>query len=95
MAVRVTFTFDEVTFARLTEAARWLSKSKSAVVREAIHDFHERIGKLSDRERIRMLKVFDDLVPKIPARSKSAVERELRELREARRSSRRAFTRST
>jgi len=45
MAVKVTFTFDETTVTRLSEAAERLSKPKSAVVREAIHDFHERIGR--------------------------------------------------
>ncbi|PYT30851.1 MAG: hypothetical protein DMG57_06810 [Acidobacteria bacterium] len=93
MAVKVTFTFDETTVTRLSEAAERLSKPKSAVVREAIHDFHERIGRLSERERRRMLQVFDELVPKIPARPKSAVERELRELRRARRSGGRASMR--
>ena len=86
MAVKVTFTFDETTVARLSEAAERLSKPKSAVVREAIHDFHQRIGRLSEPERRRMLQVFDELVLKIPRRPKAAVERELMELRKARRS---------
>jgi|SRR5437667_193683 len=93
MAVKVTFTFDETTVARLSEAAVRLSKPKSAVVREAIHDFHQRIGRLSEQERLRMLKAFDDLVPKIPAGPKSAVDRELKEIRKARRSGGRASMR--
>jgi len=38
-------------------------------VREAVADYHSRIGRLSERERQRMLRVFDSLVPLIPARS--------------------------
>lgn len=93
MAVKVTFTFDETTVARLSEAAERLSKPKSAVVREAIHDFHDRIGRLSERERRRMLQIFDELIPKIPVRPKSFVERELKQLRKARRSGGRASMR--
>ena len=85
MATKVTFTFDEATIARLKDAAERLSKPKSAVVREAIHDFHERIGRLSEKERLRMLQLFDQLVPRIPARPRSEVEKELREIRRARR----------
>ena len=46
---------------------------------------YDRLGKLSEQERIRALRVFDEVVPKIPRRPLSAVEQELRELRRARR----------
>jgi hypothetical protein len=49
-------------------------------------EFHDRIGRLSERERNAMLRAFDDLIPKIPARPAAAVERELAQVRSARRS---------
>jgi Ribbon-helix-helix protein, copG family len=84
--VKVTFTLDDATVRRLNEAAERLAKPKSEVVREAIDDYHARIGRLSERERIRMLKIFDEVVPRIPPRPAREVQRELQELRRARRS---------
>jgi len=54
--VKVTFTLDRETVGRLRQASERLSKPKSAVVREAIHDFSERVGRLSERERLRELR---------------------------------------
>lgn len=84
-SVKVTFTLDQQTIARLKDAAERLGKPKAAVVREAIHDFHERIGKLSERERLRMLQILDEMLPRIPSRPVEEVEKELREIRRARR----------
>lgn len=84
--VKVTFTLDEPTVARLRDAAERLAKPKSEVVREAIHDFHGRIGRLSERERLRLLRVFDELVPRIPARPLAGVRKELEAIRRSRRS---------
>jgi len=86
VAVKVTFTLDEKTITRLNEAAQRLSMPKSEVVREAIQEYHSRMGKLSDAERRRMLEAFDRLVPAIPGRSAAEVDRELADLRKARRS---------
>jgi len=83
--VKMTFTLDEATAARLRQAAERLAKPKSQVVREAILDYSERIGRLSERERIAMLRVFDEVVPRIPARPATQIESELRALRDARR----------
>ena len=66
-------------------AAERLSKSRSEIVREAIRDYSERIGKLSEQERLRMLDVFDEVVARIPSRPLAEVERELKEVRSARR----------
>jgi predicted DNA-binding protein len=82
---KVTFTLDRATVARLREASDRLSLPKSQVVREAILEYYERIGRLSERERLRMLRAFDELVPRIPARDSAAVDRELRAIRKARR----------
>jgi len=82
---KVTFTLDDVTLQHLRDAANQLDKPQSAIVREAIHDFHARIGKLSELERQRAIHAFDELVPKIPPRPVAAVERELDQIRRARR----------
>jgi hypothetical protein len=86
MATKVTFTVDDATIARLQDAAVRLALPKSEVVREAIHEFHDRIGRLSERERVRMLRIFDEVVPQIPSRDVREVDRELKALRQARRS---------
>lgn len=82
--VKVTFTLDDNTIARLNDAAQRLALPKSEVVREAIQEYHGRIGKLSDAERRRLLEAFDQLVPAIPGRPAVDVERELLRLRKAR-----------
>jgi hypothetical protein len=83
---KVTFTLDRETVHLIDDAAGRLAKPKSQIVREAVADFHSRIGRLSEIERLRMLKAFDALVPLIPARRQREVERELRDIHNARRS---------
>jgi len=80
-SVKVTFTLDQATIVRLQDAAARLSLPKSEVVREAIAEFHDRIGNLSERERQRMLRTFDDMVSRIPRRPQREVEQELRAIR--------------
>jgi len=82
---KVTFTLDDETIARLRATAERLALPKSEVVREAIRDFSDRAGRLSERERRRLLEAFDRWVPAISARPLRDVERELEELRRARR----------
>jgi hypothetical protein len=82
---KVTFTLDGDTIARLRATADRLAIAKSAVVREAIREFSERVGRLGERERRRLLETFDRLVPRIPSRPLREVERELADLRRARR----------
>ena len=83
---KVTFTLDDATITRLEQAAATLAKPKSEVVREAIHDYSERIGKLSEAERLRMLRIIDEMIRRPPTRDQSEVDRELKEIRRARRS---------
>jgi hypothetical protein len=83
---KVTFTLDEATVTRIQEAAERLSLPKSGVVREAVQEFFDRIGRLSDRERLKMLRTFDEVIPRIPNRDVREVESELRAIRQARRS---------
>ena len=84
-AIKVTFTLDGDTIARLRATAERLAIPKSEVVREAIRDFSDRAGRLSERERQRLLEAFDRLVPGIPSRHLRDVDRELTQLRRARR----------
>src|SRR5258706_263283 len=78
---KVTFTLDEATIERLQQAAACLALPKSEVVREAILDLSERIGRLSERERLNLLRTFDELVPRIPKRGDLQVEQELKAIR--------------
>jgi len=82
---KVTFTLDDDTIARLRATAERLALPKSEVVREAIRDFSDRSGRLRERERVRLLETFDKVVPAILSRPLRDVERELAELRSARR----------
>jgi len=82
---KATFTFDTATIAKLADAAARLSKPKSEIVREAIDQYHGRIGKLSDSERLRMLAVLDEMAKRPPTRTLAEMNAELKEIRRARR----------
>ena len=82
---KVTFTLDPQTIHRIENAAARLGRPKSQVVREAISDYHERIGRLSDSEKQRMLKILDEFMAQPPTGTQADVDRELREIRRARR----------
>ena len=82
---KVTFTLDQATIVRIQRAADRLSLPKSEVVREAIQEFYDRIGRLSDSERLKMLRTFDEVIPRIPNRDARHVESELRAIRQSRR----------
>ena len=83
--VKVTFTLDEKTLAKLDDASRQLEKPKSEVVREAVNQYHARMGRLSEQERQRILRVLDELAPLVPKRTRAEVDRELLAIRLARR----------
>jgi len=82
---KVTFTLDRDTLDRLRVTAERLALPKSRVVRNAIRDFSERAGRLSERERRALLETFDRVVTAAPVRPLRDVERELAELRRSRR----------
>lgn len=86
MAIKVTFTLDDATIEKLNETAERLSKPKSQVVREAIENYHANSDRLSEAERQRLLRGMDELLPRIPKRPLKEVERELKQIRLARRS---------
>jgi predicted transcriptional regulator len=82
---KVTFTLDQETVRRIESAAEILKKAKSQIVREAVSQFHERIGKVTEAERLRRLRVLDEIAARPPTRSQEEVDSELRENRRARR----------
>ncbi len=92
--VKVTFTLDQSSVELLERTAELVGKPKSQVVREAIHDYHARAGRLSERERRHMLKTYDAITERIPRRSARAVDEELEQIRAARRSGGRGSERS-
>jgi transposase-like protein len=69
----------------LDRIARRLGVAKSHVVREALHEYGERVGRLTEREREAKLAIFDRVIPTLPERPREQVERELEQVREARR----------
>lgn len=86
MALKMTFTLDNVTVERINRNAARLSKPKSEIVREAMRDFDARSDRLSESERQRMLKAIDEMMSRPPARTQAEVDREIAEIRRARRS---------
>jgi predicted transcriptional regulator len=82
---KMTFTFDDASVARLRRTAERLGKPQSEVVREAIREYGERVGRLSERERLRLLAVFDEVLPRMPTRPLAEVEAEIAAVRAARR----------
>ena len=83
--LKLTFTLDNETVATLGRTAERLGMAKSQVVREAIRLYGEQAGLLSADERDRALAVFDEVTGDLPGRPRQEVERELAEIRAARR----------
>ena len=93
--LKMTFTLDEDTATRIDRTALRLGIPKSAVVREAVAEYAARAGRLSEQERRRMLKVFDDVVEHIPLRPVKTADAELVAVRRARRQGGRRSTSSS
>jgi hypothetical protein len=82
--VKMTFTLDQRTVERIDTTARRLGIPKSGVIREAVAEYASRAGRLSETERLRLLKTLDDIMARRPTRPQREVERELAALRQAR-----------
>ncbi len=82
---RVTFSLDEGTVAQIRQTAARLGKPQSHVVREAVAEYAERAGRLSDRERQHALSVLERLRAEAPTRPVAEVDQELQAVRAARR----------
>jgi Arc/MetJ-type ribon-helix-helix transcriptional regulator len=82
---RVTFSLDDETVAQIRQTAARLGKAQSHVVREAVAEYAERAGRLSDRERQHALSVLERLRGATPTRPAADVDQELQAIRAARR----------
>ena len=88
MAMKVTYTLDDETVRQIRKLAERTRKPQSFIVREAVAHYAAREEKLTPDERDRLLRALDEMAarPPHPAdRTAADVDRELRELRTARR----------
>jgi hypothetical protein len=88
MAVKATFTLDDETMRRIRTLAERSRKPQSLIVREAVAHYAGREEKLSDEERERKLSILRDFAARPPQpgdKTSADVDRELEELRLARR----------
>ena len=81
---KVTFSVDDATVRTLRETAERLGKPQSLIIREAVAEYAARAGELTESERKRMLKIVDQMIGDVPARPRTAVAAEVREIRRAR-----------
>lgn len=84
-SVKATFTLDGDTMRELALAAERTGKPKSAVVREAIHDYSQRTDRVSERERLERLRVFDEVMAGPTTGSQAEADAEIAEIRAGRR----------
>ena len=76
---------DDDTVRTLRRAAERTGKTQSAVVREAITRYEANTDRLTEEERQRMVRLFDELLSRPPDRTQAEVDAEIREIRRARR----------
>ena len=82
---RATFSLDDETIGEIKRTAARLKKPQSQVVREAVAEYAARADRLTERERVELMGVLERLRSAKPSRPAADVDRELVELREARR----------
>ena len=82
---KLTFSLDEITVQTLRRVSEQKRKPQSLVVREAIAEYGAREDRLPDDERARRLEVIRTLTSTPRTRPGAQVDRELRELKQARR----------
>ena len=88
MATKVTYTLDDDTIRQIRRLADRSRKPQSMVVREAVAHYAAREERLTDEEREHQLRVIDDILarPQRPGdKTRTDVDRELREVRLSRR----------
>jgi hypothetical protein len=83
--VKVTYTLDDATVATIRLTAERLRKPQSQIVREAVQHYAARAARLTDEERREKLRLFDQLLARVPSRSPREVEAEIRDIRRLRR----------
>ncbi len=82
---KLTFSLDDQTVEALRTTAHRTGKAQSLIVREAIAHYAAREEVLPDPERQRLLGVLRRIATRPPTRPQAAVDRELKEIRAARR----------
>jgi predicted transcriptional regulator len=82
---KVTFTVDDETVRTLRTMSERLGKPQSMVVREAVAEYGARAGRLTEVERRRLLTALDAIMKRPATRPQPEVDRELKEIRRARR----------
>jgi predicted transcriptional regulator len=82
---KVTFTVDDETVRTLRTMSERLGKPQSMVVREAVAEYGARAGRLTEAERRRLLAAMDAMIKRPPTRAQAEIDRELKEIRRARR----------
>ena len=88
MATKVTYTLDDETVRRIRTIAERSRKPQSLVVREAVAQYSARAETLTPEERDSKLRLIDEMLAQRPQpgdKTAADVDRELRELRRARR----------
>jgi predicted transcriptional regulator len=89
MAAKVTYTLDDQTVSRIRKLAHRSGKPQSLIVREAVAHYAAREEKLTPDQRERKLQVIDELMQRAAAepggKTAADVDRELRDVRRARR----------
>jgi predicted transcriptional regulator len=83
--VKVTFSLDDDTVARIRRTADRLGKAQSHVVRDAVADYVARTDRLTEGERQHLLGVLEDLGQRSATRSARAVDEEIAAVRATRR----------
>ena len=83
--VKVTYSLDEETVEQIRRTASRLGKAQSHVVREAVAEYAARADRLSERERLHLLGVLEEIGRTAPTRGARAVDDEIRAVRAARR----------
>ena len=84
MAVKSTFTLDDVTVQTNRKIADREGKPQSLVVREAVAHYAAREEKTTPAERKRLLSTFDELVARVARRSRPELDRELADVTRSR-----------
>ena len=82
---KVTFSLDEETVRTLRRVSEQKRKAQSLIVREAIAEYSAREDRLPEDERTRRLEVLRELESQRATHSGTEVDRELRDLRQSRR----------
>ena len=83
--VKATFSLDDETMEQIRRTAARLGKAQSHVVREAVAEYAARTDRLSERERLHLLGVLEELGQARISRTARAVDQEIKTVRAARR----------